>query len=53
MTNQTREERLEALRKELATLKGELRKTKGSYMRSVLIDEIRGVCREIESLQGR
>ena len=47
----TPEERLEALRKELASLKAELRKTKGAYKRSLIADEIRGVCREIEKLR--
>jgi len=48
---QTPEQRLEALRKELAKLKEELKKTRSTNRRAILYEEMRGVCREIEKLQ--
>ena len=49
----TREQRLAALRKELANLKAELAKAHGSYKRSVIQDEIRSVCKELIRLEDR
>ena len=47
----SREERIKALRQELSNLKAELRKAKGEYKRSVLMNEIRAVARQLESLR--
>lgn len=47
----SREERIEALRQELSNLRAELRKTKGSYKRATIQDEIRAVARELAQLE--
>jgi hypothetical protein len=47
----SKEERLADLRKVLAKLQKELRRTNG-HKREIIIDEIRGVCREIEKTQN-
>ena len=49
--NMSREERIEALRQELSNLRAELRKTKGSYKRATIQDEIRAVARELAQLE--
>ena len=49
----TREQRIDALRKELSHLKAELARAHGSYKRSVIQDEIRSVCRELIRLEDR
>ena len=46
-----REQRIEALRRELTNLKAELRKAKGTYKRATLQDEIRAIARELARLQ--
>ena len=46
-----REQRIAALRRELANLKAELRKTKGQFKRATIQDEIKAVCRELVRLQ--
>ena len=48
----SKEKRIEALRLELSNLKAELRKTKGSYKRATIQNEIRAVCRELARLEG-
>lgn len=48
----THEQKVEALRRELSNLRAELRKTKGSFKRSIIQDEIRGVCRELARLDN-
>ena len=46
-----REQRIAALRRELANLKVELHKTKGQFKRATIQNEIRAVCRELVRLQ--
>ena len=48
----SREECIAALRQELSNLKAELRKTRGSYKRSTIQDEIRAVARELAQLEN-
>lgn len=47
----TREQREKNLKRELSNLKAELRKAKGEYKRYVLMNEIRAVARQLESLR--
>ena len=47
----TREQREKNLKRELSNLKAELRKAKGEYKRSVLMNEIRAVARQLENLR--
>ena len=47
----SREERIEALRRELLNLRAELCKTRGSYKRATIQDEIRAVCHKLVRLQ--
>ena len=47
----TREQREKNLKRELSNLKAELRKAKGDYKRSVLMNEIRAVVRQLENLR--
>ena len=47
----TRVQREKNLKQELSNLKAELRKAKGEYKRSVLMNEIRAVARQLESLR--
>ena len=47
----TREQREKNLKRELSNLKAELRKAKGEYKRSVLMNEIRAVVRQLENLR--
>ena len=47
----SREKRIEALQRELANLKAELRKTRGQYKRATIQEEIRAVSRELVRLE--
>ena len=47
-----REKRIEALRRELANLKAELRKARGAYRRATLLEEARAVARELARLEN-
>ena len=47
----TREQREKNLKRELSNLKAELRKANGDYKRSVLMNEIRAVVRQLENLR--
>ena len=49
----THAEKAAALRRELSNLKAELQKTKGSFMRATIQDEIRSVCRQLAQLEDR
>ncbi len=46
----TREQRIEALKKELSNLQAELKKARGGFKRSILMDEIRSVIHRLEQL---
>ena len=46
----TREEKIEALKRELENLKAELKKARTPFQRSVLIDEMRAVSRQLARL---
>lgn len=52
MAEATRKERIEALRRELADLKEELRKARGGFKRLTLQDEIRATARELTRLES-
>ena len=46
------DQRVKALHKELSNLKVELQKSKGSFKRSTIQNEMRSVCRELARLEN-